>query len=155
MHADFSVHCCWNLLSQFPGILSHSAGNNCSTVVTVACALTQVRYSFWTAKKNWHKSRPKRKRIHARMIESSMYRYIFDIDRGKGKNSAASSIMDTLVIIAPCSSHQHSMWFPILHCDKRASFLNGHYEERPLNLQTSPIRSLMNFLTMRYNPLCR
>lgn len=45
------------------------------------------------AKKNWHKSRPKRKRIHARMIESSMYRYISDIDRDESKNSAAYRVL--------------------------------------------------------------
>lgn len=47
------------------------------------------------AKKNSHKSWPKRKlaREHARMIESSMRSCISDIDRGDGKNSVAYRVL--------------------------------------------------------------
>jgi len=80
------------------------SGNNCSTVVTAArwCKFNTLFEP--AAKKNLHKIRSKRKRIRerARMIESSVhFRYW---SRQRQKFHGISSIIDTLVIVAPCSA---------------------------------------------------
>jgi len=142
MYADFSVHCCRNLLSQFPGILSHSArfsGNNCSTVVTVTHALMQVRYSFWTSRKKELAQKPTEEEAYSRshdwIVHVSIHFRYWSWQRQKF--CGISSIMDTLVIIAPCNLRQHSMWFPILHCNRAKEFFERVlYEAWPLNLQT-------------------
>lgn len=55
----------------------------------------QARYSFWTGRKKELAQKPVEEEayIHARMIESSMYRYISDIDCGESKNSAAYRVL--------------------------------------------------------------
>lgn len=128
----FADHCCWNLPSRFSAILSHGGGPELVVTTVQQLLLLAARWcrsdtSFWTGRKKELAQKPfqKRKRVRARMIESSVrslhFRYR-SAARMHKKLHGISSITDTLVIIDSCSSHRHFRWFPASRQKRTSEF---------------------------------